>query len=115
MVTIAANLDGLRTGTVTIAGQTFTVSQAAPCTFTISPTEQRFGQDGGPRTVSVTTAASCAWTAVSNVPSDHGHIRATRTGNGTVGFTVTANTGADRTGTLTIAGHSFTVIQNHGH
>jgi hypothetical protein len=113
---IAANVGAARTGTVTIAGQTFTVSQAAvPCTFTISPTEQRFGNDGGRGTVSVTAAASCAWTAVSNVPWITVTSGGTGTGNGTVGFTVTANTGADRTGTVTIAGHIFTVTENHGH
>lgn len=32
-------------------------------------------------------------------------------GNGSVGFTIAANSGASRTGSLTIAGHSFTITQ----
>jgi hypothetical protein len=36
---------------------------------------------------------------------------ASDTGNGTVKFKVAALTGLLRTGTLTIAGHTFTVIQ----
>jgi hypothetical protein len=36
---------------------------------------------------------------------------ASGTGNGTVSFTVAANTGAARSGTLTIGGQTFTVTQ----
>ena len=37
-----------RTGTLTIAGSTFTVTQAgAPCTFTISPTSSNLASVGG--------------------------------------------------------------------
>ena len=39
---------------------------------------------------------------------------ASGSGNGSVGFSVTANTGAARTGTLTIAGQTFTVNQARG-
>jgi hypothetical protein len=62
--------------------------------------------------VNVNTSNGCPWTAQSNV----GWITITSgspgTGNGTVNYAVAANTGTTlRTGTLTIAGQTFTVQQ----
>ena len=80
------------------------------CSFLISPTNQDFTADGGSMDVNVTTGA-CQWAAMSNAsfitinPSGGG------TGNGTVNFTVGMNTGSARSGTMTIAGKTFTVTQ----
>ena len=119
--TVAANTGAARTGTMTIAGQTFTVNQAAApppppppsCTYTIAPTSESIAAAGGAGTaIAVTTGATCAWTAVSNAPS---WITITAgaagMGTGSVSFTVAANTGPARTGTMTIAGQTFTVSQ----
>src|SRR5207247_9821692 len=57
-----------RSGTLTIAGQTFTVSQvagASSCTYSISGSTASFGSAGGPASVSVTTGTGCAWKASS--------------------------------------------------
>jgi streptogramin lyase len=54
-------------------------------------------------------ATSGAWTATANVPWLH--TNASGTGSGLATFTFDANTGATRTGTLTIAGQSLTVTQ----
>jgi hypothetical protein len=101
-------------GTLTVAGQTFTVTQAgAPaCTSTINPTSANFTRDGGTRTVSITIPDGCAWTAQSNAswitinPSSG-------SGNGTVSYSVGPYGGPpkNRTGTVTIAGKTFTVKQ----
>ncbi len=102
-----------RTGTMTIAGQTFTVNQAAaPCTFSINPTSQNFPSTGGTGNVGVTAPGGCEWTATSNA----GFITITSggsgSGNGTVNYSVAANMSADpRTGTITVAGQTFTVNQ----
>jgi hypothetical protein len=112
--TIAANSGSSRTGTLTIAGQTFTLTQATfVCTFSISPTSASFPKDGGSGTVTVTAAGSCGWTAsesVSWITIDSG---ASGTGNGTVNYTVKKNNDGSRTGTITIAGQTFTVTQSH--
>ncbi|MQA30720.1 MAG: hypothetical protein GEU82_12930, partial [Luteitalea sp.] len=112
---VAANPGAARTGTLTIAGRTFTVTQtAAPaaCTYTITPAGQSLAAGGGAGTpVAVAAAAGCTWTAASGVPWITVTSGATGSGNGTVGFSVAANTGAARTGTLTIAGRTFTVTQ----
>ncbi|HVH26161.1 MAG TPA: BACON domain-containing carbohydrate-binding protein [Vicinamibacterales bacterium] len=107
-----ANTGTARTGTLTIAGATFTVTQAAPaCTFTIAPTGQSVAASGGTGTVAVTAASGCAWTATSNAPWLTITSGANGTGSGSVGFSAQANTGTARTGTLTIAGATFTVSQ----
>jgi hypothetical protein len=111
-LSIAVNADGTRTGTVTIAGQTFTVNQAAPCTYSISPTSQSMPVLGGAGTVTVTTTSACAWTATSNAPWLTITSGASGTGNGTVGFTAAVNSAGARSGTLTIAGQTFTVTQD---
>jgi hypothetical protein len=114
-LSIAANSDGARTGTVTIGGQTFTVNQAAfvaPCTYAISPTSQTMPVLGGAGTVTVTTTSACAWTASSNAPWLTITSGASGTGNGTVGFTAAVNIAGSRSGTLTIAGQTFTVTQD---
>jgi hypothetical protein len=101
-----------RTGTMTIAGQTLTVTQAGLCTPTINPASQSIAVAGGAGTaVSVAVAAPCAWTATSNASWLTITTGASGTGNGQVLFSATANPGPARSGTLTIAGLTFTVNQ----
>src|SRR5262249_22566901 len=57
----------IRTGTLTIAGQIFTVSQTSGCWVAVDPTSQVFGLGGGSGTVSVTASAgACVWSATSD-------------------------------------------------
>ncbi len=113
---VAANpLSSPRSGTVTIAGQTFTVTQdgAITCLYAISPANVAFGRTGGSSTVTVTATAGCAWTATSNVEWIILNGTSAGSGNGAVSYTVTVNTsGKSRTGTVTIAGKTFTVKQS---
>ncbi len=118
--TVAANTDSTsRQGTLTVAGQTFTVTQsgasATPCTYSLSATTQSVGASSTTGSVGVTTGTSCAWSASANVPWLSITAGASGTGNGTVQFTVAANTDpAPRAGTLTVAGQTFTVKQAAG-
>ncbi|MBF0539487.1 MAG: DUF1566 domain-containing protein, partial [Nitrospirae bacterium] len=114
--TVAANTTTTspRTGTLTIAGLTFTVTQDPPCTYSIAPTSKSFTASAGGDSAIVTTASGCPWSASSNNPD---WITITSgssgTGNGTVVYKVTANTGLNlRMGTLTIAGKTLTVSQD---
>ena len=102
-----------RTGTVTIAGQTFTVTQAGvPCTFAISPTGTSVGAAATSSTVAVTAPGGCAWSAASNATWITVTAGATGNGNGTVSYSIAANPSTTgRTGTVTIAGQTFTVTQ----
>jgi len=111
---VAANTGAARTGMVTIATQTFSVTQAAgaaPCSYSISPTSQNVDANANTSTVTVTTTAACAWTAASAAPWITVTSGASGTGNGSVGLSIAANTGAARNGTVTIAGQTFTVNQ----
>ena len=111
---VAANTGAARAGTATIATQTFTVTQAAgaaPCTYSISPTEANIGPDAAQGTVSVITGEGCSWTAASNTSWITVTSGASGSGRGTVVLSLTANTGAERTGTVTIATQTFTVTQ----
>lgn len=115
-MSIAANAAAARTGVVTIGGAAFTVNQAgsqvSSCTYSISPTSASVGRDGGTGTVSLSAVGSgCAWTAVSNAAWITITSGGTGSGGGTVSYSVAANSGAQRTGTLTIAGQTFTVTQ----
>ena len=105
-----------RSGTITIAGKTFTITQAGTalaCTVSISPTGANFQPGPGAGGVNVTAANTCSWSAMSSdnwisiVPPGSG------TGNGTVQFTVAANPGtSSRSGTITISNETYTVTQS---
>jgi hypothetical protein len=97
---------------MTVAGQTFTVTQDAGCAFSINPVSQNFNATGGSGSVSVTTAGGCAWTATSNDSFITITSGASGSGNGTVNYSVAANSGAARVGWLTVAGQTFTVTQD---
>jgi hypothetical protein len=97
---------------VTIAGQTLTVNQAASCSYSINPASALIKRDGGNGpAVAVTATAGCSWTAASNDAWITVTAGASGTGNGSVAFKVSKNGGAQRTGTLIIAGQTFTVAQ----
>ena len=120
-VTITPRREGIATVIVTAtdpsgatAAQTIAVSVqqgAKSCTYALSKHSQDVPVAGGALWVNLTTHADCSWTARSN----NGFLSLTPrsgTGNGTVRVTVSANTSnRSRTGTLTIAGHTFTVEQ----
>lgn len=99
------------------AGATCLDCGGGGCTSTINPTSASVGAAASSGTVSVGTSASnCTWSASSNagwltITSGGGPF----TGNGSVAYSVAANTAtAARTGTLTIAGHAYTVTQQAG-
>src|ERR671935_787755 len=111
---VAANPTGsTRTGTLTIAGQTYTITQAAnSCVYSLSATSTSAPSFATTNSLSVTTGTSCSWTAVSNVSWVTITAGASGTGIGTVTYSVAANpTGSTRTGTLTIAGQTYTITQ----
>jgi len=103
----------LRSGTITVGGQLFTVNQAGlTCDFSISSNSASFSSVGGSGAVAVTTTVGCAW----NTSNTNGWITITSGGStnasGVVNYTVAPNgTINQRSGALVVAGQVFTVTQ----
>lgn len=100
-----------RSGALTVAGQTFSVTQSGiACVYGIAPDVQAFDANGGSGSVTITATMGCPWQAVSDAP---GFVALTSagsgSGNGAVRYNVTANPGAgQRAGSLTVTGRNFT-------
>ncbi|MEP7116805.1 MAG: BACON domain-containing carbohydrate-binding protein [Acidobacteriota bacterium] len=110
----AANAGSARTGTITVASRTFAVTQAAaatPCSYAINPATAAYTALGGNGTVAVATGTGCAWTTTSNAAWITVTTGASGSGNGAAGFSVAVNLGSARTGTITVAGQTFSVTQ----
>ncbi len=105
-----------RTGYITIAGQSFTVTQAGSgCNYSISPISNTSIPSGGGSgySISVTTGSGCSWTASAG---SYNWITITSgssgNGSGTCYYSVANNpNSSSRTGYIIIAGQSFTVTQ----
>jgi hypothetical protein len=111
---VAANTTGgTRTGTLMVAGQTITVTQASgSCTYAVSPTNVSVPSTGSNNSISVITGSGCAWTAASAASWIAITSAASMSGLGSVDYSVAANpTGGSRTGTLTVAGQTVTITQ----
>ena len=104
-----------RSGTMTIAGQTFTVTQARACTYSISPTKATVPKEGvASASVAITAPSGCPWTAVSNASWVHVIGPASGSGNATVTYSADPQPtkAKKRNGKMIIAGRTFTVTQN---
>ncbi len=80
------------------------------CSHTVSPVSFSTASAATVGNGTVATTANCPWTAVSNAS----WIAATGSGTnaGSFAYSIAANTGPARTGTVTVAGATFTVIQS---
>ena len=109
----AANVIGTNSvNAVYAVGDNGTMVKRALCTYTLSATMATFAEAGGAGSVNVTSVAGCPWTATSNANWITINSGTPGSGNGTLNFTVAANTGLARTGTITVAGQTFTVNQS---
>jgi hypothetical protein len=103
----------VRTGTLTIAGRTLTVTQAAnTCSYTLTPTSISLGASGGAGNIGVATGSGCTW--VASTTQTWITVSGTGTTSGTATYTVQPNTGGSRVGAVSIGTQVFTVIQAAG-
>ncbi len=84
---------------------------ASSCTITVTQVATTIPAAGGSGSVTVSAGSGCIWTATSGATFITITQGASGTGNGTVQFTVAANTGAACNGTITIAGSTLTIQQ----
>lgn len=98
----------LTEGSTTLTVPVFPVN----CTFGISPMNASFPASGGSGSVTV-TSNGCLWSANSNVPWISVEPTSVNIIGGTLGYQVAGNPSASpRTGTVTIGGQTFTVMQS---
>jgi hypothetical protein len=101
--------------TITNVFGTGTILNDDTCSYSISPASLNIIAAGGAgNTISVTTQTGCSYTAISNDSFITITSGGNNSGNGTVGFSVAANTGAARTGTILVAGQTFAINQLAG-
>jgi hypothetical protein len=94
-LSFAANTGPARSGAVTVAGRTVTVTQDSGCTFSLSATSQTMPGSGGVGTVSVSTSGGRLWSALCGVPWITITDGVSGSGAGTLQFAVEPNaTGA---------------------
>lgn len=115
--TVAANTStSSRSGTLTIAGQTVTVSQdgaALPCTVSFNSTNDSVASSGAQRQVILSTSgSSCSWSATSNQSWVHNITPSSGTSGATLTYTVDANTSPQaRSATITAGQASLAISQ----
>jgi Pro-kumamolisin, activation domain/Bacterial Ig-like domain (group 3)/Putative binding domain, N-terminal len=87
----------------------------AGCSYALASSTASVGFAGATATVGVVADGGCSWAASSNASWLTITSGTSGTGDGTVGYSFTANPGTSaRIGTLTIAGQTFTVTQAGG-
>jgi hypothetical protein len=126
-IAVGENYDAPRSGVVEVrwdtptAGQNVRVAQAG-CLYGVSRDAFAFTTAGGagtfdvvqqsvPNTCGGATQDRCLWTAVSDVPWITITSSMPRTGDNPVAFTVAANTGAARTGRITVRDRVVSITQ----
>ncbi|HKO57042.1 MAG TPA: N,N-dimethylformamidase beta subunit family domain-containing protein [Thermoanaerobaculia bacterium] len=114
-LSVAPNQGPDRTGTVTVAQQTFTVTQFSGCFYSISPLSATFAPGGGNGSYTMTSGSpDCPWGASSNANWITLTSSASGSGSTTVTYTVAANAGPARDGKVSIGGKDHLVHQDDG-
>jgi VCBS repeat-containing protein len=94
------------------ASAILTILDNDSCSYSLSASSRTSPPAGETLVVNVTAQSGCAWTAVSNSSFINVVSGLTGSGNGAVNLVIAANnSGVPRTGTVTIAGRTFTVTQ----
>jgi len=103
-----------RTGIIYVGGKQITITQygsSASCTPSLNPTSQSFSASSGSGSFTVTIGSDCSWSATPDVSWISITSGTSGKGNGTVNYTVSSNSGAVRTGTITVNGKTHAVTQ----
>ncbi len=114
-VTVAANANpSKRSADITVKDQRVQITQdAGACDVHVSTTRVSVAPAGEERVIQVTAnSAQCAWTARSNASWLTITDGESGTGSGSVTVRAAPTTEASRTGTITIAGQTVTVVQS---
>jgi PKD repeat protein len=117
-VTLTVDAGGTTMGPVTRTVDVQNVGSCSggggSCTYSISPGSRDLPAAGGSGSVSVSTQSDCSWTATSLNSWITVTAGASGVGSGTTRYTVDANPGSTRTGTVRVAGQSHRISQAGG-
>src|SRR5688572_18881 len=111
---VAANPNtDARRGTVAMWGQVLEVVQEGlACRFDLQPNSQNVGAEGGSGSFTVEATDGCNWTPAAS----HDWITITnggsRSGNGSVNFSVAPNTAGVRDGSISVGAQAFAILQS---
>ena len=111
---MSADGSALYLGRYAVMETVSTAQCAAECSVVVSPSSLSVAAAGGATTLSVTIDSGCAWTAWSDESWIEVVDGAARSGSGPVSLEISANSGALRTGAVTVAGRVVTVTQAAG-
>jgi len=117
--TVSPNGPAPRSGTITVVpgytpsphpNRVFTVNQAGlSCSYSIASTSINLEGAEFSGSFDITAPAGCFWSASSNAWFIH--TTSQGIGSGTVNYVVGTNNGVNRSGTITVAGHTFSITQ----
>ena len=110
-ISAAVNSGPQRAAALRIAGQRFVATQLTGCTYSIKPTSWGFPAAGAADWVWVTATPGCFWNATSQANWLTITSGGAGYGSAITYFVVAPNGGPPRQGTLTIAGLTFTAVQ----
>ena len=110
---VASNPGAARSGTLTIAGLAFPVTQSgATCTYSVTLGTMFATSGGFNGSAKVSTGAACSWSAASNVNWISVTSGSSVTGPGTANFFVANNPKSSvRTGNLVVAGYTIQITE----
>jgi len=97
---------------IQILANTDNCNSGGSCTYSINPTSKSFTSSAGTGNINVTAGTGCAWTATKSANWITITSGNSGTGNGTCSYSVSANTGSARNGTITIEGETFYITQD---
>ena len=109
-----ANTGPARSGTLTIGGLAFTLSQASGCAYALGTTSVSASAAGASGSTTLSTSSGCTWTASSSASWLALTTAASGSGSAAVGYSVAANTGAARSANITVGGRTLLVSQDAG-
>jgi len=110
-LTVEANAGPDRTANLTVNGQSITVTQLSGCTFQLGAASNNYPSTPISDTLAVTSVSGCVWTAMASDSWITITSGGSGSGGGTISFSLGANTGPARSGTITAGGQVFTINQ----
>ncbi len=112
--TVAANTNGpTRVANINVLGQIFTITQSAASCYVILGLSNSWFNQISYSNLSLPVFSNCAWTVTAS-PSWITASPASGSNNGSITYSIAANSGATRSGTITVNTQTYTINQLGG-